>query len=173
MRSRRERSTAHRCAVGVARGAQLSGDRGVAQQARAIIAERLEVVGAADSGAINMKMRSTGRPSGASKSIARSSRAKTPKICSHLASLPCGMATPSPTPVEPSRSRWRIASKISRDCRPETERRALAHFLERLLLAIHPKERAMTASGLRSCDSDIYVLRFPRARHLSKFGARS
>src|SRR5271166_2936722 len=75
-----------------------------------------------------MKMRSTGRPSGASKSIARSRRANTPKICSHFASLPCGIATPSPTPVEPSLSRCSSASKISRAGRPDTSAaRVLEH----------------------------------------------
>src|SRR5580658_6250046 len=66
------------------------------------------------------------------------------------------MATPSPTPVEPSRSRCKIESKISRAGRPETSAaRSLiscsACFLPFTLRA------ARTASGLTSCDNDIFV----------------
>src|SRR5690606_18115622 len=67
----------------------------------------------APSGARSRKTRSTASSSRASKSIGLSSRANMPVIDEMLPSLPCGMAMPWPTPVEPSRSRCRMTSKIS------------------------------------------------------------
>ncbi len=86
-------------------------------------------------------MRSTGRPSSASKSMGRSSRAKMPKMRPHRESLPCGMAMPSPTPVEPSRSRCRIEFEDFARGQAGDFRPPIAHLLQSLLLAVDAQRR--------------------------------
>ena len=49
------------------------------------------------------------------------------------------MATPSPTPVEPSRSRCKIEFEDLAGGQAGDLGRALAHLLQRLLLAVHPQ----------------------------------
>jgi len=55
---------------------------------------RLSVIGAGGFRGHGRRDQITGRPSSASKSIGRSSRANTPKMRGHFASLPCGIAMP-------------------------------------------------------------------------------
>ena len=63
--------------------------------------------------------------------------ARTGRRCGRgLASLPCGMAMPPPTPVEPSFSRWSSVSKISRSGEAGELGRLLGDRLDRLLLAV-------------------------------------
>src|SRR6056297_751 len=64
-------------------------------------------------GTASAKNRSTLVASGLSKSIGRLSRMKAPATLD-CGTRQCGIATPWPRPVEPSRSRWHSASKMSR-----------------------------------------------------------
>ena len=93
------------------------------------------------SGARRRKIRSTGWPSIASKSIGRSRRANRPNRRLILASLPCGIAMPLPTPVDPRRSRCRRMSKISRSPTEVAPLRSCRHLLQDLLLGVHFQRR--------------------------------
>src|SRR5712692_721456 len=62
------------------------------------------------SGTSRTKTRLTGLPSGASKGTGCASRTNAPSASLRPLMRPCGMATPCPSPVEPSRSR---ASRLS------------------------------------------------------------
>ena len=71
------------------------------------------------------------------------------RICgSHLASLPCGMAMPSPTPVDPRRSRWRSESKISRADSPDTRAARSLISCNACFLPLTRRD-GMIASGVR------------------------
>ena len=63
-------------------------------------------------------------------------RATRPNSFSTVASLPCGMAMPSPIPVEPRRSRCNSVSKISCASKAREAGRVGADFLECLLLPV-------------------------------------
>ena len=94
-------------------------DRRLAQQPRDA-GQRFEVIGAGAFGRQQEKIRSTGWPSSASKSIGRSSRANSPNRRGRFAILPWGMAMPLPMAVEPSFSRCIKISKMAFSLWPES-----------------------------------------------------
>jgi hypothetical protein len=121
-----------------------------ATQARALSCSPLLPSGrlALPSGSKSRNTRSIGFPSRASKSIGFRRRKNIPNVFSISENRACGMATPSPTPVEPSSSRldnsasiWRganrslapalLASSRSSFCLSETTTSIATSFTER------------------------------------------
>ena len=88
---------------GILGRAQLVGDRRIAQQPRHP-RQRLQMIGAGALRREQEENRITGWLSSASKSIGRSSRANSPNRRVRCGILPCGMAMPLPTAVEPPTS---------------------------------------------------------------------
>ena len=126
---------------GIARRRAASARSSGSRRARAMRDKARRWSAPAVSGASSRKTRSTGWPSIASKSIGRSSRANSPKMRGRRPSLPCGMAMPLPTPVEPRRSRCSRMSKISRSPIAGKRRGPLGDLLQNLLLGVHLQRR--------------------------------
>src|ERR687889_834709 len=106
---------------------------------RAMRASALRWSAPASSGASRTNIRSTGWPSSASKSMGLSSRATSPKMLSSFASLACGMATPSPIPVEPLALQEHLVDRPL--LQAGEARRHLGELLERLLFAAGAQRR--------------------------------
>src|SRR5918993_3139812 len=118
------------------------------RSARATLASALRWSAPAPSGASSRKRRSTGWPSSDSNSIGLSRRAISPNIRESPGSLPCGIAMPSPMPVEPRRSRCRSVSKIARSSRP-VRRAACAASSCSAAFLLGGRRCGTTASGVR------------------------
>src|SRR5215213_4568877 len=136
------------------------------RSARATRASALRWSAPAPSGASSRNRTSTGCPSSASKSIGLSSRAASPNRCASPASLPCGMAMPSPMPVEPRRSRRSSVSKTARSSRPVRRAACAASSCSACFL---PGTRiaGTTASGVRNSSRGIKDHSPPRRGALS------
>ena len=96
-----------------------------------------------------MKIRSAGRSSIASKSAGSSRRANPPTGRVSVSIRACGIATPSPTPVEPSRSRSSTASWTSRGIEAERPAPSAPDSSARTCLRPCQRARATIALGRR------------------------